>query len=627
MAIKIGIGRFAVYRGSGAGTSWSSYWLTRKPSNLVVTSVTTTTASVIWDDAAEASDGLKLYLSTNGGTTYTYNQTVAFGVETASITGLTPNTNYKIKLVAYKATNESDAITDSTKTLELWYLAGGVPLANCKGAYQGVGVADLATAKINLANPGVNDLGGGVDPTHDPALGFIFDGSSQYLTTGIVPENDQTWSMIIRYSEYTTGDDTIAGLYEDATNSFYLQLKSSTNKRTFANGRVFDLNTTVAAGVICVAGAKKYFNGIDVGGLDIGAPSGNITYDIWVGCVHYTSATGFFDGNIQALAIYDKVLTPAEVYVISTRMANIEVTDIELRQNYVNQGFGALVCFNNISFTESEAITDATLAVDTFAPTDLDIDQWLDSCVDAGMTYACLTAKAHMGFCLWPTAFTVAPHAPYSIESTAWYAANGSPDIVKLFVDSCRSRGLGVGLYFSIYDITWETRAGKDETTDAAAYIAMIETQLSELLSNYGVIDSIWLDGWGWKIGYEEITYATIYNYIKSIQPNCLIIENSHTHPSVTSQIELYEHDTDGHIPAGNLRLSEEVNTIRNDVHWYFHPLHDQTATGLQSSASLNADKVQCNARNGTYLLGITPGTDGHLPAAQVTILQEIGAL
>jgi len=39
-----------------------------------------------------------------------------------------------------------------------WWLAGNINPANCVAAYQAKGAANLASAKVNLANPGTYDL-------------------------------------------------------------------------------------------------------------------------------------------------------------------------------------------------------------------------------------------------------------------------------------------------------------------------------------------------------------------------------------------------------------------------------------------------------------------------------------
>jgi alpha-L-fucosidase len=252
----------------------------------------------------------------------------------------------------------------------------------------------------------------------------------------------------------------------------------------------------------------------------------------------------------------------------------------------------------------------------------LDIDQWLDACVSADMTYAILTVKHHDGFVIYPTAYHTDGHTPHSIAQTDWYANNGQLDIVAQFVAKCRTKGLTPGLYYSIWDKCFEVETGTDETTNAAGYIAMIQAQLTELLSNYGSIGMMWFDGWGWEIGYEEIPYASIYNHVKSLQPDCVVVENAHVHPSVTSQVETYEQN-EYMIPAFNLRPSEYVETIRTDG-WFYRGV---AAEGnLKETALITGARTTAISRNGTHLLGISPASDGHLSAGQITKLGELGA-
>jgi len=99
IGIGIGIGR--------KRKNWSRYWITRKPSNIVLTVLSATSVKVDWTDAATAADGLKVYFND------VLKATVAFGVGTATISELTAGLLYSVDVVAYKGTNESDAINDS----------------------------------------------------------------------------------------------------------------------------------------------------------------------------------------------------------------------------------------------------------------------------------------------------------------------------------------------------------------------------------------------------------------------------------------------------------------------------------------------------------------------------------
>lgn len=295
--------------------------------------------------------------------------------------------------------------------------------------------------------------------------------------------------------------------------------------------------------------------------------------------------------------------------------------ETELRQDYVDQNLGSLVCWNMATFVDAE-YASPDLNPDTFAPTGFDIDNWLAAIVSAGCKYAILTTKHHDGFALWPTAYHVPGHDPYSIAQTSWYAANGNPDVVDLFVSKCRTHGLAPGLYFSIRDQTYETRGNTTLYYNVSSYVNMIEAQLTELLTNYGTLKCIWFDGWGWDLGYDYLTYSRIYNFVKSLSPTTLVIENAHVHPSVTSQIETWEQN-EGNIPDGNTTLAEAVQSSRIDLKWFYGVSADQSSAAY-NLVDTQADILQANTNYGTYLLGTTPGTNGVLPPAQVTFLASI---
>jgi len=282
------------------------------------------------------------------------------------------------------------------------------------------------------------------------------------------------------------------------------------------------------------------------------------------------------------------------------------------------------------TFTNDE-VAAGNLNPNTFAPTGLNIDQWLDTCSSAKINRAILTVKAPDGFLLWPSAQHADGYLPYTIAQTTWYANNGNEDITKTFVDGCRARGIHPGLYFSIWDKTHEIRTGTDETSDAPGYLAMIQEQLTELLTNYGDIHVIWLDAWVWHMGYEEIPFATIYNFIKGIQPNCVVIDlRGVVSPPKLSDVEVWENPTGRYIPANNDYPAEDVDTIRIDtpaVKWYYHPGLAETSAYFKSGATLKAAVDQSVARYGCYLLGIQPNIAGVLPPAMVDVIEDLGEL
>ena len=104
--------------GKNSGVSWSTYCT---PTNLVATEISDSRIDLAWDDAAEAADGLRVYISTDN-SIFTEHGTANFGDEAYSVTGLTDGIIYYFKLVAYKGTNESTAITDNACTIPSKFL-------------------------------------------------------------------------------------------------------------------------------------------------------------------------------------------------------------------------------------------------------------------------------------------------------------------------------------------------------------------------------------------------------------------------------------------------------------------------------------------------------------------------
>lgn len=294
-------------------------------------------------------------------------------------------------------------------------------------------------------------------------------------------------------------------------------------------------------------------------------------------------------------------------------------------QAYVEQQLGVKLNWDmRVCAGVVDGIAPANIDPNTWNPTGFDYDQWFDAAISAGANYAVIQTKHHDGFAMWPTQYAVPTFQPYSIAQTTWYTNHNNLDVVGTLVTEARLRGMNPCLYFSAWDLTYEARGGTDETTDAASYIAMIKAQLTELLTNYGDITAIWIDGWKWHLGYTNIPFDTIYTHIKGLQPNCLVFDNNQEHPNGHGDIEIYEAPIVGSIPVGNLRYSEEINTIRSDNGWIWISGADQSDAALRSAATINAAISNAVGNNGTYLLAVTPASNGLLPAAQATRLGEI---
>jgi alpha-L-fucosidase len=121
-----------------------------------------------------------------------------------------------------------------------------------------------------------------------------------------------------------------------------------------------------------------------------------------------------------------------------------------------------------------------------FQPNGLNTTQWLETAAALGAQEVCLTAHHTGGFALWQSNVT-----EYGVRQSSW--RGGKADIVKEFVESCRTFNISPCLYFIN---AWDCYESGDTP---AVYLAKQKGMLSELMnrSKYGKIDRFWFDQYG----------------------------------------------------------------------------------------------------------------------------------
>lgn len=195
-----------------------------------------------------------------------------------------------------------------------------VPGATIVAAYQPKGVADLAASYINLANPGTNNAAPGVAPTLVPA-GWGFNGTTQYLTTGIVPVR-QVYTIIYRYDGTQVASTGVAfGALSSATAELGVYPRYTDGQSYFVSGGSSGTAAAYAAATnIAVAGTYAYRDGAQVGGA-MAAGAGTITNALVIGAMNSGIINRFLPVTIVAFAIYSTTLSGADVAALTARMA------------------------------------------------------------------------------------------------------------------------------------------------------------------------------------------------------------------------------------------------------------------------------------------------------------------
>ncbi|MGB6871320.1 MAG: alpha-L-fucosidase, partial [Acidobacteriaceae bacterium] len=295
-------------------------------------------------------------------------------------------------------------------------------------------------------------------------------------------------------------------------------------------------------------------------------------------------------------------MTQKTAFAISAPQPSAETQESmqRLQQNFVDLRFGMYIHLNMATYEEREW-GDPKASPAIFNPRHLDTDQWARAALSAGMSYGCLTTKHHDGFCLWPTA-TSSP----SVKQTAF-----REDIVRAYVDSFRRHGLKVCLYFSILDL----RANIRPYVITPQKIAMIKDQLTELLTHYGEITALVIDGWyaAWsRISYEQLPFLDIYSHVKALQPNCLVSDyNVGRFPAPAlyySDIKQYEQHAGQTIPAHSIIPSQSANTLQSV--WFWKESFPTEA--LRPAAQVvNQWLIPFNQRHCNLILNVAPNRDG----------------
>lgn len=289
-----------------------------------------------------------------------------------------------------------------------------------------------------------------------------------------------------------------------------------------------------------------------------------------------------------------------------------------------------------------------------FNPKKQDAEQWCRAIKDAGMKGVILTCKHHDGFCLWQTKTT-----EHSIKNSPY--KNGRGDVVQEVSDACRKYDLKFGVYLS----PWDRNAkcyGTPEYNDF--YIE----QLTELLTNYGEIFMLWLDGaCGAKADGQPVQkydFERIWDTAVKLQPNIVMSgcapdvrwignESGKTRESEWNVVPKFQYDQQNF--AVNCQDSDDMKKFQKrcidvmipdmgsreflsqfdefmwypaevDVSirtgWFYHPLQSLTLKSLNHLMKIYYNSV---GNNSLMLLNIPPDKNGHLAKKDVKRLKEMG--
>lgn len=202
-----------------------------------------------------------------------------------------------------------------------WEVAG----KTCLVAYQPKGAASYAASLVNLANPGTDDATEGVAPSWDATDGWTFNGSTQYLNTGVGPGVVNAASVFIRYSDAGQGATPhLFGSIRLGQVCGIIPRNSSYGGDTFYTWKDMSIRTSGTEGAVdgIVAGGGVAYR--DGSAISSDAPTSGLgMYVFFIGALNDNSggAINFMPTKVQAYVYYSDSLTAGEAATVSAAMA------------------------------------------------------------------------------------------------------------------------------------------------------------------------------------------------------------------------------------------------------------------------------------------------------------------
>ena len=157
----------------------------------------------------------------------------------------------------------------------------------------------------------------------------------------------------------------------------------------------------------------------------------------------------------------------------------------------------------------------------TFYPVEFDAHRWVKAAKNAGMRYLVITAKHHDGYCMFD-----APGTEYKITNSPF-----GRDVIAELSAACATAGMRFGIYYSPPDMhhpgyrdtskpAKKNWYGEPKRAAWAEYLDYMERHLRHLLTAYGDVDILWLDGLFEQDKYQP---ARFHRIIRDLQPKILI--------------------------------------------------------------------------------------------------------
>jgi len=283
----------------------------------------------------------------------------------------------------------------------------------------------------------------------------------------------------------------------------------------------------------------------------------------------------------------------------------------------------------------------------TFNPVKFNPKKWALAAKEAGMKYVVFTTKHHDGFCMFDTKYT-----DYKITDKGTpFSSDPRSNVAKEIFNAFRNEGFWIGAYFSKPDwhsdyYWWKKFPPADRNANYSIqkypeqwkkFVDYTHNQINELVTDYGKLDILWLDGgwvkktpdeevknnlteiyegsrWARNPQNQDIDMPRLVKEVRAKQPELIIVDRA-----VPGEQQNYL-TPEQHIPENGLPYPwETCMTMAGS--WSYVP------NDVYKPANEIIEKlVDIVSKGGNYLLNIGPSPEGEFDDTAYLRLKQIGA-
>jgi len=251
------------------------------------------------------------------------------------------------------------------------------------------------------------------------------------------------------------------------------------------------------------------------------------------------TASGSFAFGESKVEVPSYLRGHEELYAIDPRKAALKYFREAKFGLFMHYGLYSLLGRHEwVQFRERIPVKEYEKLADRFTAEKFDADFITDMALDAEMKYINITTRHHDSFCLFNSRYT-------DFKSTHTPAKR---DLVGELAQKCRKKGLSLYLYYS-HGRDWRHPHAPNngdwggsarpkyaqredfykygDEHNLQIYVEFMKNQITELLTNYGPVGAIWLDGIATPRSREDKIHLfrcqELYDHIHSVQPQVLV--------------------------------------------------------------------------------------------------------